>query len=144
MAEQQQAVDSADTQIFAAKEAAADRRESSPPTSELSVGKMNPQVVTVWNKRVKLVLRTQGLAVANVRRWVVHHRALGEPQPFPFTKLWRDGALAMAQAYISDKAVAAKQCQPCEGVWYHRELLWINGECAIHQKVFAQSPWEDK
>lgn len=47
MAEQQQAVNSADTQIFAAKEAAADRRESSPPTSELSVGKMNPQVVTV-------------------------------------------------------------------------------------------------
>ena len=47
MAEQQQAVDSADAQIFAAKEAAADRRESSPPTSELSVVKMNPQVVTV-------------------------------------------------------------------------------------------------
>lgn len=42
-----------EAQIFTAKEAAADRRESSPPTSELSTGKMNPQAPG-WNKRVRV------------------------------------------------------------------------------------------
>lgn len=42
VAEQQRPVGSADAQIMVAKEAAADRRESSPPTSELSIGKIIP------------------------------------------------------------------------------------------------------
>lgn len=67
MAEQQQAVNSADTQIFAAKEAAADRRESSPPTSELSVGKMNPQVVTVEQEAEDRCCRTEQTTLPNSR-----------------------------------------------------------------------------
>ncbi|XBI75072.1 hypothetical protein VPH35_068495 [Triticum aestivum] len=51
VAEQHRPVDSGEAHIFAAKEASADRRESSPPTSELSTGKMNPQAPG-WNKRL--------------------------------------------------------------------------------------------
>lgn len=53
VAEQQRAVGSADAQIMAAKEPAAHRRESSPPTSELSTGKMNPRAPG-WNKRLRI------------------------------------------------------------------------------------------
>lgn len=42
-------VDSSEEQIFSTKEAVADRRESSRPTLELSMGKMNPQAPG-WNE----------------------------------------------------------------------------------------------
>uniref|UniRef100_M8BNB6 Uncharacterized protein n=1 Tax=Aegilops tauschii TaxID=37682 RepID=M8BNB6_AEGTA len=48
---QNRRVDSGEAQIFSAKEAAAERMESSPPTSELSTGKMNPQALGC-NKRL--------------------------------------------------------------------------------------------
>ncbi|KAM3316020.1 hypothetical protein ACQJBY_034260 [Aegilops geniculata] len=55
--EQERAVDSAEAQILAARVAAVtDRRESSPLTSKLSTGKMNPRAPE-WNKRLKIVLR---------------------------------------------------------------------------------------
>ena len=50
VAEQQRPVGSADTQIMAVNEEAANRRENSPPTSELSMGKTNPRAPG-WNKR---------------------------------------------------------------------------------------------
>ncbi|XP_048566877.1 uncharacterized protein LOC125546790 [Triticum urartu] len=54
--EQEWAVDSVEAQILAARVAAAmDRREISPPTSNLSTGKMNPRAPE-WNKRLKIVL----------------------------------------------------------------------------------------
>lgn len=49
-AAQHRTVESGEAQIFLGKETAADRRESSPPTSELSTRKMNPQAPG-WNKR---------------------------------------------------------------------------------------------
>ena len=52
VAELQRPVGSADTQILAVNEEAADRRENSPPTSELSMGKMNPRAPS-WNKRCR-------------------------------------------------------------------------------------------
>ncbi|XBI64059.1 hypothetical protein VPH35_044318 [Triticum aestivum] len=52
--ELEHAVASADAQILSAKEAAAaPRGESSPPTSELSIGKMNPWAPG-WNKRLRI------------------------------------------------------------------------------------------
>nr|XP_020173949.1 uncharacterized protein LOC109759540 isoform X2 [Aegilops tauschii subsp. strangulata] len=48
-AAQHWAVDSSQGQIFSTKEAVADTRESSRPTSELSMGKMNPQA-SGWNE----------------------------------------------------------------------------------------------
>lgn len=45
------AVGSADAQILVAAEAVAERRERSPPASELSTGKMNPRAPG-WNKRI--------------------------------------------------------------------------------------------
>ncbi|XP_044442661.1 uncharacterized protein [Triticum aestivum] len=50
-AAQHWAVDSSQGQIFSTKEAVADTRESSRPTSELSMGKMNPQA-SGWNRVV--------------------------------------------------------------------------------------------
>ena len=50
---QNRRVDSGEAQIFSAKEAAAERMESSPPTSELSTGKMNPQALGC-NKRLRI------------------------------------------------------------------------------------------
>ena len=50
-AAQQLTVDSGEAQILLAEEVAANRREGSPPTSELSTGKMNPQAPG-WNKKV--------------------------------------------------------------------------------------------
>lgn len=56
--EQQGAAESREAQILSAAEAAAGRRESSPPTSELSTGKINPQEPG-WNKRPRLELQNQ-------------------------------------------------------------------------------------
>lgn len=50
--EQQMAAESGEAQILAAAEAAAGRRESSPPKSELSTGKRNP-LAPGWNQRCK-------------------------------------------------------------------------------------------
>ncbi|XP_044339916.1 uncharacterized protein [Triticum aestivum] len=52
-AAQQLTVDSGEAQILLAEEVAANRREGSPPTSELSTGKMNPQAPG-WNKRLRV------------------------------------------------------------------------------------------
>ena len=61
VAEQERAVYSAEAQILAARVAAAtDRRDSSPPTSKLSTGKMNPRAPE-WNKRLVVDLLLQSL-----------------------------------------------------------------------------------
>ncbi|XP_037409211.1 uncharacterized protein LOC119271506 isoform X3 [Triticum dicoccoides] len=52
-AAQQLTVDSGEAQILLAEEVAANRREGSPPTLELSTGKMNPQAPG-WNKRLRV------------------------------------------------------------------------------------------
>lgn len=53
---QQLTVDSGEAQIFLAKEAVANRRDSSPPTSELSMGKMNTQAPGFTFTRCLLLL----------------------------------------------------------------------------------------
>ena len=52
-AAQHRMADRGKAQIFSAKEAAAERMESSPPTSELSTGKMNPQALGCNKRLVK-------------------------------------------------------------------------------------------
>ena len=71
-------MDNGEAQIFLAKEAGANRRESSPPRSELSTGKMNP----------RLLVGTRGQCLGDNIKFSIHRKIFSTIFPCFVRSVW--------------------------------------------------------